>query len=54
MAVSHQAYGEEEISERFINLDILRQERWYGGKGNGGIVKECLKIVEEIKRWARE
>ncbi|MBU1614422.1 hypothetical protein KJ693_03825 [bacterium] len=46
--------GEEEISEKFINLDILRQGRWYGGKGNGGIVKECLKIVEEIKRWARK
>lgn len=46
--------GEEKISERFIALDILRQGRWYGGKGNGEIVKECLKIVEEIEKWAKE
>ncbi len=46
--------GEEEISEKFVNLDILRQGRWYGGKGNGDIVKECLRIVKEIEKWARE
>ena len=45
---------EEEIAEKFTNLDILRQGRWYGGKGNGEIVKECLRIVEEIERWTRE
>jgi len=45
---------EEEISEKFTNLDILRQGRWYGGKGNGEIVRECLRIVEEIERWTRE
>lgn len=45
--------GEEEVSGKFVNLDILRQGRWYGGKGNGEIVKECLRIVEEIEKWTK-
>ncbi len=45
--------GEDQISEWFINLNIFRQGRWYGGKGNGEIVKECLKIIKEIEEWTK-
>jgi len=35
----------------FERLDQLRVGRWYGGKGNGEVVKECLKLVQQIEAW---
>lgn len=45
---------EEKIADFFERLDRFRQGRWYGGKGNGEVVKETLKILEEIKKWSRK
>jgi hypothetical protein len=44
-------HGEEEIAMAFERLDQLRAGRWYGGKGDGEVVKECLKLVQEIEAW---
>lgn len=46
-------HGEGEIAMAFERLDQLRAGRWYGGKGNGEVVRECLKLVQQIEVWAR-
>jgi hypothetical protein len=45
-----QGYGE--IADLFSELDGLRMGRWYGGKGNGEVIKECRKILAQIRQWA--
>ncbi len=45
-------YGEDRLATTFERLDQLRAGRWYGGKGNGVVVAECLRLVEEIRQWA--
>jgi hypothetical protein len=40
------------VMEAFERLDPLRVGRWYGGKGNGKVVEECLKLLEQIERWS--
>jgi len=40
-----------EMAELFRRLDEFRAGRWYGGQGNGDIVKECLKTIKEVKKW---
>ena len=45
-------HSEGEIAKAFERLDQLRAGRWYGGKGNGEVVKECLKLVQQIEVWA--
>jgi len=47
-------HGQSEIAIHFERLDTLRIGRWYGGKGNGEVVEESLKIIEAIERWAME
>ena len=42
--------GEKHIAELFVTLDSFRAGRWYGSKGNGKIVRECLKIIKEVKK----
>ena len=44
-------HGEHEIGEIFDRLGSLRHGRWYGGKGNGEIVKECLSIISKVEEW---
>ncbi|MFA5772592.1 MAG: hypothetical protein WC974_07670 [Thermoplasmata archaeon] len=46
--------GEDNIAIMFEKLETYRQGRWYGGKGDGEIIKACLKIIEDIERWAKE
>ncbi|MDP3016927.1 MAG: hypothetical protein Q8N70_07665 [Deltaproteobacteria bacterium] len=46
-------HGEDELASVFERLDFFRQGRWYGGKGNGGVVRECLEIIEKIERWVQ-
>lgn len=46
-------HGEAEIVMAFERPDQLRAGRWYGGKGNGELVKECLKLVQQTEVWAR-
>ena len=45
--------NEEEIAKTFERLYVLRQGRWYGGRGNGEVVKECQQIIEKIKEWTK-
>ncbi|MDP6155159.1 MAG: hypothetical protein QF682_03360 [Candidatus Thermoplasmatota archaeon] len=40
--------GETEISVLFNRLETFRHGRWYGGKGNGEVVEESLKILKSI------
>ena len=54
MAAQLREYGEDNIAIAFERIDTFRHGRWYGSKGNGEIVNECLKIVEEIERWAKK
>lgn len=44
--------GEEDIATIFENLDTFRAGRWYGKKGNGDIVKQCVEFIAKIKKWA--
>ncbi len=44
--------GAPEMAELFRRLDEFRAGRWYGGQGNGDIVKECLRSIEEVKTWS--
>ena len=46
-------HGEDELASIFERLDFFRQGRWYGGKGNGDVVRECLEIIEKVERWAQ-
>jgi len=46
-------YGEDKIAEMFDHLGSLRHGRWYGGKGNGEIVKECLSIINRLAEWIK-
>lgn len=41
-----------EIAETFERLDQLRVGRWYGGKGNGKVVEECLVLLKQIENWS--
>jgi hypothetical protein len=43
--------GEDEVAILFERLDTLRHGRWYGGKGNGDVVKEAMKIINKIEGW---
>lgn len=45
-------HGAHEIAEYFEKLDTYRQGRWYGGKGDGEIVRACLDILNAITKWA--
>jgi len=45
--------GEIEVAKDFERLDTLRQGRWYGTKGNGEVVGECLAIIESIEEWIK-
>jgi len=45
--------GEERIADIFESIDSYRVGRWYGGKGNGDIVKKCIEFINEIKEWAK-
>ncbi len=47
-------HKEYEIATLFERLDTLRHGRWYGGKGNGEVLKEALKIIDQIERWSEE
>ena len=47
-------HGEDELAKSFERLDFFRQGRWYGGKGNGDVVRECLEIIEKVERWVQE
>lgn len=46
--------GELDIAQRFESLDRLRAGRFYGRKGNGETVAECIKLLEEIKTWSEK
>lgn len=46
-------HGEGGIALAFERLDQLRAGRWYGGKGNGEVVRECLNLVQQIEAWVR-
>ncbi len=46
--------GEDEMATLFERLDTLRHGRWYGGKGDGEIVEETMKIVDRIEGWCKE
>ncbi len=41
-----------DIAEAFERLDQLRLGRWYGGKGNGKAVEECLRLLKQIEDWS--
>jgi hypothetical protein len=45
--------GHERISETFERLDTIRHGRFYGGKRNGEIVEEILRLLEQIKGWLK-
>jgi len=45
--------GENTIAEIFESIDTFRHGRWYGGKGNGNIVKKCLELVKEVEGWIK-
>ncbi|MFQ6128529.1 MAG: hypothetical protein ACE5QW_06475 [Thermoplasmata archaeon] len=45
---------EDSIAIPFERLTSLRHGRWYGGKGDGEVVREAMRIVEETERWCKE
>lgn len=44
--------GFGDIGELFNAIDIIRQGRWYGRKGNSETAEHLQKLLEQIKRWA--
>lgn len=44
-------HGESHMATAFERLDQLRAGRWYGGKGDGQVVEECLKLIAQIEQW---
>lgn len=47
-------YKQDEIATLFEQLDTLRHGRWYGGKGDGEVMKKALKITKQIEEWVKE
>ena len=45
---------DDSIAVLFERLTSFRHGRWYGGKGDGEVVREAMRIIEEIERWCRE
>jgi hypothetical protein len=45
-------HGQSEVATSFERLDTLRHGRWYGGRGDGEVVREAMKIIDLIERWA--
>lgn len=45
---------EDEVAISFERLDTLRHGRWYGGKGDGEVIEETMKIIDRIDRWCRD
>lgn len=45
--------GETKIAEDFERLDTFRQGRWYGNRGNGEVIKECLEIIKRVEAWTK-
>lgn len=43
--------GASNMAELFRKLDEFRAGRWYGGQGNGDIVKACIRFINEVKEW---
>lgn len=43
--------GESSIAESFATLNTLRAGRWYGSKENGDVVKRCLQIIKQVRKW---
>lgn len=43
--------GAVDIAEIFVRLDSFRAGRWYGSKGNGNVVKQCIAFIEQVKHW---
>lgn len=46
--------GAVDIAELFVRLDSFRAGRWYGSKGNGNVVRQCLKFIKSVKNWVNE
>ncbi|MCK4422410.1 hypothetical protein KAW48_11520 [candidate division WOR-3 bacterium] len=44
---------EERVAGVFEAMDTFRVGRWYGGKGNGEIVKKCLEYISEVEEWVK-
>jgi len=44
---------ETKIAEDFERLDTFRQGRWYGSRGNGEVIKECLEIIKRVEVWTK-
>lgn len=45
---------QDEIADLFNQLDRYRAGRWYGGRTNGKVVKDCLNILKQIKLWTNK
>lgn len=45
--------GEAKMAELFESIDRLRTGRFYGRKGNGEIVVQAFKLLEEVKGWLK-
>lgn len=45
--------NEDEIAEIFESLDTFRAGRWYGGKGNGNLVKKCIEYIKTVEEWTQ-
>lgn len=44
--------GAIDIAMIFETIDMFRAGRWYGSKGNGDVVQQCLEFIEKIEEWA--
>lgn len=42
VAAALRRHGLGEVAEAFQRLQTLRAGRWYGGQGDGEVVRECL------------
>jgi hypothetical protein len=52
LAAFLRSHKQEPIADVFEKIDQYRAGRWYGGKGNGKIVAECLNALNEVKKWS--
>lgn len=45
--------SEDRIAEIFEIIETFRHGRWYGGKGNGDIVKKCVELIDKVEEWVK-
>lgn len=52
MARQLREHGHGQVADWFGRLEQLRMGRWYGGRQNGRVIRQCRRLLGQIRQWA--